>query len=499
VSALPHVVDAGAGGYAALVPRRPWSLTADPRVRAVAFLILAVWGVYQCTWNLLGANVTGDEAIYVRSGWAYVHGDLSTNREHPPFAKYLFGAAQLVFGQGVLGPRIVVAVLVLAAGAAVFLWLRVHIGFWAGLTAAALWLLTPRDGAGSGARLDRLALLDPVMAVFALLALGAGWAWIRSGRWWLVPVSATLMAMSVTSKVSTVVLLPAFLVLPLLHRDVRRLVVGGLVWAGTFGLVFVLLYLPMGIRSAITYMIDFQDGQNTNGHPISIDGHVFTFAPWWADLRFFGDGVGAVMVVVIVVGLVAAFVVRPDRLVAYLGTALGLLVVFYVVVARIALPTYYEAWMPLTLLLTAIGYARLASLRPRVWWSSLATVLVLLSVVPAARVSLVAWTERPTGIARVDGWLRSQGIDGGQVLFVSATPTLYDPYFLGRGTMDPDAGPFVAVVVGNDVRFPAPGAVATFLQQDRGSLRTTDLDGLRVYAPEDGEIRNEGGVLGLTR
>ncbi|WIE74990.1 glycosyltransferase family 39 protein [Curtobacterium sp. MCSS17_007] len=481
------------------MPRRPWSLTADPRVRAVAFLILAVWGVYQCTWNLLGANVTGDEAIYVRSGWAYVHGDLSTNREHPPFAKYLFGAAQLVFGQGVLGPRIVVAVLVLAAGAAVFLWLRVHIGFWAGLTAAALWLLTPRDGAGSGARLDRLALLDPVMAVFALLALGAGWAWVRSGRWWLVPVSATLMAMSVTSKVSTVVLLPAFLVLPLLHRDVRRLVVGGLVWAGTFGLVFVLLYLPMGIRSAITYMIDFQDGQNTNGHPISIDGHVFTFAPWWADLRFFGDGVGAVMVVVIVVGLVAAFVVRPDRLVAYLGTALGLLVVFYVVVARIALPTYYEAWMPLTLLLTAIGYARLASLRPRVWWSSLATVLVLLSVVPAARVSLVAWTERPTGIARVDGWLRSQGIDGGQVLFVSATPTLYDPYFLGRGTMDPDAGPFVAVVVGNDVRFPAPGAVATFLQQDRGSLRTTDLDGLRVYAPEDGEIRNEGGVLGLTR
>lgn len=481
------------------MPRRPTSLTADPRIRVAAFVVVAVWGLYQCCWNLLGANVTGDEAIYVRSGWAYVHGDLSANREHPPFAKYLFGAAQLVTGQGVLGPRIVVAVLVLVAGAAMFVWLRRHIGFWAGLSAAGLWLLTPRDGAGPGPRLDHLALLDPVMAVFALLALAAAWSWIRSGRWWLAPVSATLMAMSVTSKVSSVVLLPAFLLLPVLHRDVRRLVVGGLVWTLTFGVVVVLLYLPMGIRSAITYMVEFQDGQNTNGHPISIDGHVWTFAPWWANLRFLGDGVGPVMVVVIVVGVVAALVVRPDRLVAYVGTALGLLVVFYVVVARIALPTYYEAWMPLTLLLTAIGYARLASLRPRVWWASLATVLVLLSAVPAARVSHAAWTERPTGIARVDGWLRAQGIHGGRVLFVSATPTLYNPYFLGRGTMDPGAGPFVAVVVGSDVRFPASTAVTTFLRQERASLEATDLDGLRVYAPEDGEIRNRGGVLGVTR
>jgi hypothetical protein len=462
-------------------------------------VIVAVWGLYQCLWNPLGANTTGDEAIYVRSGWAYVHGDFTMNREHPPFAKYLFGAAQLVFGQGVLGPRLVVAVLVLAAGAVVFLWLRRHLGFWAGLSAAGLWLLTPRDGAGPGARLDHLALLDPVMAVFALFALAAAWAWIRSDRWWLLPVSAALMAMSVTSKVSTVVLLPAFLLLPVLHRDLRRLVLGAVTWGVTFAVVFVLLYLPMGIRSAITYMVRFQDGQNTNGHPISIDGHVYTFAPWWANLRFFGDGVHAVMVVVIVIGLVAAFVVRPDRLVAYLGVALGLLVVFYVVVARIALPTYYEAWMPLTLLLTAIGYARLAALRPRVWWSTLATVLVLASVVPAARVSHAAWTERPTGIARVDGLLRSHGVNGGTVLFVSATPTLYDPYFLGRGTMDPGAGPFVAIVVGRDVRFPAPGAVTTLLQDERRSLEETDLDGLRVYVPEHGEVQSANGVLSVTQ
>ena len=465
-----------------------------PGIRIAAFLVVAVWGLYQCFWNLLGSNIAGDESIYISAGWDYVHGDFADNREHPPFAKYLFGLAQLVLGQGALGPRLVVAVLVFAVAVVAFLWLRRHIGFWAGLTAAGLWLLTPRGGVGT--RVDRIALLDPVMAVFALFALAAAWAWVRTDRWWLAPVSGALMALSVTSKVSTVVLLPAFLLLPVFHRAWRKLLIGGLLWVLAFGVVFVVVYLPMGIRSAIEYMVVFQNGQNTNGHPITIDGHVYTFAPWWANPLFFERGVGVVMTVVIVVGLIAALVVRPDVLVAYLATALGCMVVFYVVVAKIALPHYYEAWMPVLLVLTAIGYARLGSLPPRTWTSAVAALLVLVSAVPAVGLSRAIATAEPTGIALVDGYLRSRGVDGGTVLFVSATPTVYRPYFADRGTMDVRKGPFTAVVVGGDPRFPAAGTVTALIRNDADELVRRDVDGLVVYTPkEPGTIADQGAGL----
>ncbi len=90
------------------------------------------------------------------------------------------------------------------------------------------------------------------MTAFAVLAVATAWVWIRGDRWWLAPVSGALMALSVTSKVSTVVLLPAFLLLPVLFRAWRRLLVGGAMWAVAFGIVFLVSYVPMasGPRSA---------------------------------------------------------------------------------------------------------------------------------------------------------------------------------------------------------------------------------------------------------
>ncbi len=123
--------------------RRPRvTLTTSRPVRLGALVVLAVWALHQTFWNLLGHNVHGDESVYVRAGWAYLHGDFSANREHPPTAKYLFGAAQVLFGQGVLGPRIVVGVLVVAVGVTLFWWLRREVGFWTGVLVAAMWLLT---------------------------------------------------------------------------------------------------------------------------------------------------------------------------------------------------------------------------------------------------------------------------------------------------------------------------------------------------------------------
>lgn len=473
--------------------RRGAGLSASRPLRRVAVVVLVLWALYQCSWNLLGHNVHGDESVYVRAGWAYVHGDFSANREHPPTAKYLFGAAQVVFGQGVLGPRLVVAVLVLAAGATLFWWLRREVGFWTGFLVAAMWFLTPR--AFLGTRVDRYALLDPVMIAFAVVALAAAWAWIRTDRWWLAPVSGALFAVSVTSKVSTIVLVPAFLLLPLLFRRPRRLLTGGLAWLVAFVVVGVGLYAPMGIRSAITTMVRFQAGQNQHGHPISIAGEVHTFAPWWANAWFLWTGVGPVTTVVLVIGLVAALAIRPDRLVAYLGTALALLVIFYTVVAHIALANYYAAWMPLLIALAALGLSRLATVVPGPVSTVVVAVLVLALVVPAVGESVTIARTRPSGIALVDRWLDDHGRADGSVLFAAATPTLTDPYFAGRGSMEPDDVPFVAVVVGNDRRFPPSAEVRAFLRTQGDRLDRTVVDGLVVWTPHSGTVHERDGRL----
>ncbi|MDM7891520.1 ArnT family glycosyltransferase [Curtobacterium caseinilyticum] len=465
--------------------------------RLAALVLVAVWALYQCTWNLLGHNVHGDESIYVRAGWSYVHGDFAANREHPPTGKYLFGAAQLLLGQGVLGPRIAVAVLVLVVGATLYWWLRNECGHWTGLLAAGAWLLTPRDFLGS--RVDRYALLDPVMICLAVLALATAWAWIRTGRGWLAPLSGVLFAMSVTTKVSTVVLLPAFVLLPLLFRQPRRLLTGGVAWLVAFVLVTVALYAPMGMRSAIAYMVRFQDGQNEHGHPLSIAGTVHTFAPWWANAWFLWNGVGAATTVTLLVGLVAAVVLRPGRLVAYLGTALGCLVVFYTVVAHIALANYYAAWMPLLVAVAAIGLGRLVTALPRPTGVVVAGAVVVALAVPSAVQSVTIAETRPTGIAVVDTWLRDHGRARGGVLFAAATPTLTEPYFAGRGSMEPDDGPFVALVVGDDRRFPPSDEVERFLDDRGADLSRHEVDGFTVWTPRSGTIVQRDGVLTVAR
>ncbi len=478
------------------MPSRLSALAGDLRIRAGVAAVVLVWALYQCFWNIGGPNITGDEDIYLRAGWQYVHGDFSFNREHPPTAKYLFGLAQLVAGQGPIGPRVLVALLTFGVGIALYGWLRRELGYWGALLAAALWWLTPRGGAGP--RVDRLALLDPVMTAFAVLAVATAWVWIRGDRWWLAPVSGALMALSVTSKVSTVVLLPAFLLLPVLFRAWRRLLVGGAMWAVAFGIVFLVSYVPMGVRSAIRYMIDFQEGQNTLGHPITIGGTVYRFAPWWANLHFMEAGTGALLLVVLAVGVVAALGIRPDRLVAYVGVVLALLVGFYVVVAKIALPTYYSAWMPFLLVLAAIGLARLPRVpvrRAAPVATALSLVVVLSLVVPSVRLSQDIARQHPTGIALLGDYLDAQRVPDGKILFVSATPGLFVPYVAERGTTRADQGPYVAIVVGNDRRFPPSGAVTQLFATERSRFSVAEVGGLQVWLPKDGRVVLQSGAL----
>ncbi|WP_144760165.1 glycosyltransferase family 39 protein [Curtobacterium sp. 9128] len=471
-------------------------VTQRPRVRVAALVLLALAAAYQCFWRIASENVGGDEATYVKAGLAYVHGAFELNREHPPTAKYLFGLAQLVAGDGATGPRVLVGAMVVIGAAVMFWWLRREVSFWAGYAAAALWTLTPRGGAG--ARVDRVALLDPVMTFFALVALFAIWMWLRTDRWWWLPLSAVLMAASVTSKVSTLVLLPAFLVAPMLFRKWRALAIGGPVWLGVFVVTGVALYAPMGMVSAIRYMLDVQGGQNAGGHPVILGGVVHQFAPWWANALFLQEGVGTGVVVVFVVGVLLAAVVRPGRLVVFLAVPLALLVVFYSFVAKVALPTYYSAWVPFIVLLAAIGLARLAALPPRRLTATVSTLLVLVALVASAPFARTVWETRPVGIARLVPLLRHEGVRSGNVYFAGISPSAYVEYVPTGAVRDVRDAPFAAIVIGNDERFPPPVEVRDLLTSERSSFERVRLDDIVVWIP-DGEVVADGTGLTVRR
>lgn len=465
-------------------------------MQIAALVLVALWAIFQCFWHLGAANINQDELLYANAGWQYVHGDFHLNREHPPTAKYLFGIAQLIGGQGVQPARVIVALAVLAGGTILFLWLRRELGWWGALIAAGLWWLMPRSGLGL--RADRVAILDPMMTFFLIAALAAGWVWMRSGRWWWLPVSATLMAMSVTSKISTIVVVPVFLLLPILFRRPMALLWGGLVWAGTFALVFVGTYLPMGLVDAIRYMITLQQKQQTHGHIAPIAGDHYRFAPWWGNLWYLADGVTVPVVIVLALGTVLALVLRPGKLVFYIAVGLALILTFYLGFAKIALSTYYYPFTPFLVILTAIGFTRLLALKPRAIFTTITVLALLTAAAPAAGLSARIAQSRPSGIALVQTALTDAGATRGRVLFQSYTPFGYEPYFGTNGTMKADEGPFRAIVIGRDSRFPVDVRVTALLHDHRDKFTRQTFDGLELWIPINATITDEPTRLLLT-
>ena len=478
-------------------------------VRWPAFAVIAAAGLFVCFWHLGRQGIVTDESAYVGAGWGYVHGVFTANLEHPPTAKYLYGVAQLVMGQGYLGPRVVAATATFATGLVLFAWLLRPLGFWGALLAAGLWWLGPRGNApdwmdpasGSGARVDRLALLEPVMVFFAVSSLAAGWAWIRTrSRWrfaWAALAGGAL-GLAVTSKVTSAVLVVALIALPLLFRRWWDLLVGGVVAAAGFAVAFVAVYQPVGMVRAVSYMFEFQAAHDAEGHLVEIAGRSYPSAPWWANLYFLAHGITVVLLVVLVVGIVAALVVRPGRLVAYLGIAIVALGVF-LCTARVALPHYYDIWMPFLTALAAVGYTALwrtararrgVSRRDGVVRAALSAVVVvalLASLFPVTQEVVRVARTRPAGIALLQHELDAHGASG-TILFSSYGPPSWRPYFAGHAVSAPVPGRFGAIVQGTDARFPMPDEVRAFIRTNHDGLEHFDVDQLRVWVPRDGVI-----------
>ncbi|WP_460510831.1 ArnT family glycosyltransferase [Frigoribacterium salinisoli] len=462
-----------------------------PATRVLVLVLVFAWGAYQSFWLLDAAAVQVDEPIYVDAGAQYLEGDFAPNREHPPTAKYLMGLAQLVLGDGLTAGRVVPAAVVVLGGIVTFLWLRREIGWYGGLVAAGAWMTTPRGIAGDPVRIDRLALLDPVMVFFAVAALAAAWTWMRTGRWPWVALAGALMALSVTSKVSTAVVLPAFLLLPLLHRRWRDALVGGLIFVASFAVVFVVAWAPMGLVSAITYMLDFQGEHAAAGHWVSVAGERYRFPPWWADLYFQVAGTGVLLTAVLAAGVVLALVLRPDRLVAYIGSVAVLLLAFYLVFSAISLPAYYYAWMWPVTALAAIGYARAFQAGRPLLLRLLSVALVLVLAFCSARLSVSVAAQEPRGIALVESTLEDAGLDAPHVLTGQLRPLTVEVYLGDEASADPADGPFDALLLGTDSRFPLDDELRALLDEAPDEFERVQIDDVVLYLP-DGELVRTG-------
>ncbi|KZX21372.1 ArnT family glycosyltransferase [Rathayibacter tanaceti] len=461
-------------------------------MRWAALIGTLLWGLYQCFGTLGAANISPDEPVYLAAGWDYLHGDVSANLEHPPTAKYLLGVAQMLLGEGLIAGRVAAGAATFLTGVVLWLWLRRELGVVLALIPAGLFLLFPRTVPGGATRIDRIALLEPFMVLFAVAAMAVAWSWSRAspGRrsGWLIALAGALFALSVTSKLTTAVLAPVFL-LPLLRSGSRgRALRAAAAFAGAFVVTGVLAYLPVHPVEAIRYLLEFQSRHNAEGHLIDVAGSAFAFPPWWANLWFTLAGIGPPALSVLLLGtLLALLAPRRRALVLYLGGAALLLLVFHLVVSSVALPHYYAAWAWLLCALAGLGIAEALHggiLLPAPVARGAGAVLLAASIVVAAATSAGIAQERPTGIARVADVLRERGLDGGLVLVQGMSSGVYVPYIGDRVTTDPSSAGVVAIAIEASARYPVDPRVADYLESARPeTLRLDDLTLVLVAGP----------------
>jgi len=367
---------------------RPWTrrLARRPHLFTVAVAVVSVWAVVVNLARIGFAVIGFDEPFYALAGWRYIHGDDNhaptqvwgnfDNFEHPPFAKYLFGVAQLIAGhQSVVADRVVAALCTLGTALVLGLWLGKTAGRWVGLGAAALVALLPMSVPGLPFRFGRYGYLDPVAELFAVSAVALAWVWFRrhgrAGWWWALATGASV-GLAAASKengfLGAVGPVLAGLALAVRdRRDVVRRLLQSVAAVLTACLVFAVTYLGLGHPvEAFQFMRRFQHLHASLGHSVEFAGRVTQHPPWWAFLWFVQHGIGALVTVACLLCVLAAIVLRRDRLVVWCLAALAGPLVFHMVIAPVVLSYYWVMWMPLFLALVALGVGELLGSR-RQW------------------------------------------------------------------------------------------------------------------------------------
>jgi 4-amino-4-deoxy-L-arabinose transferase-like glycosyltransferase len=344
----------------------------------LAFLLFAVIAaaaaVFQNFYRLSRAPIQVDEALYANVGWRYLHWNSLTagqrssalnNFEHPPLAKVLFGVAEVIRGQpDINAARAVSASCTVGTALILCLWLGAAVNRWAGLLAGSVLALIPTSVAPQVTRFGRAAMLDPVAEFFMLGSLALGWYWFRhSGpRAWVLAIAAGVSTgLATASKENGFLglMVPVGVGLVWSLRPLTALLVRllqSLSAVVAAAVTFICCYLPFGDPAGrISYLYHFQSRHSRNGHLVGFDGQLSTHPPWWVNLWFAGHGVGPILSWAIPLTMLAAVVLRRDRLVTWLVAALAAPLAFHCWLAGVALPFYWTLWPPAAVALSALG------------------------------------------------------------------------------------------------------------------------------------------------
>ena len=327
-----------------------------PAVRSLAFGAVLLAAVLTATVRLGTATWHMDELIYRDAGLGYFRGDFSALTGHPPLGPYLYGLAALLGDSRPGAVRAPAVVASLGTGLVLFAFGRYLAGFWSGLAAFAIFALLPCTGwAGPerlALRIDRFALLDPLMGFFQTLALWLGWRWRDHGGHGRAAATGVALALAATSKVLGALVAPVILAAVLLHRG-RRAMLECATFAGTVVVAAALVYVPFGqaAPAAIAAMVAMQSAHRAAGHPTIVADTFYLHPPWWTLLWWEWRGSGTPTVLGLAGAAVAALVVVPRAVCVYLLASIATTFGFLTLVAGIALSHYVYDWQaPLALL-----------------------------------------------------------------------------------------------------------------------------------------------------
>ncbi len=412
-----------------------------PPYGRAALVAVGVLGAFSAFWRLDRSDWKLDEDAYARAGWALVHDGVDPNLGHPPFAKLLFGTAQVLLGRNLAAVRTVSAIAFLVALAVLFVFGRRVAGWWTGIVAAALFAVIPRSMVVGGwsvadLRIDRYGLLEAVAGTLVLVGLWAGWRWIAGGRMaWAVGAGAVLGLAGASKLNALVVLVPVVVVGVAYVWGRARLAVEVASLVGSAVVAFLLPFAVFGRRAfdQVEQTFRFPADRAKGGHLLVLGSEVYVRSPWWAHLKYQLDADGPVLVAALAIGVGCVLMSRRRLVVVYLLAATSSLV-FTAMASPVALPHYRAIWTAPLVLLVAIGLTEQVERLVRPADRRMTPAPVLAAVVLAVLAAFGLWSTAQLAMLgegdyrRLAAEAKDDGVAPARILIYSESVA---PYFPG--------------------------------------------------------------------
>jgi len=323
------------------------------------FLAILLLGAYVAFFRLGVNDWHPDELVYRDAGLEYVRdNDFSANQEHPFLVKYILGITQVVLGSSEAGAvRIPAAATALLTGLILFAFARRVAGYWTGVLALALWVVSPLT-----LSIGRLAILEVFLGFFSTLALYLGWRWAETSSWGFAVLTGVGIGLATSSKLVGILFLPAILFVGLLKIGISRLLILQSTLIGLAAAATALAtYAPLwtGTFRAIQNMLALQRSHNAGGHWVEVNGIPYAFPPWWTFLWWQWEFYGTLAALSLGVAVVGAFWQRrPPELYLLAATLVPFLFLSFCV--RVKVYHYIYDWQPPLILLLALTAGKLA-------------------------------------------------------------------------------------------------------------------------------------------